>query len=95
MVEEGGQHDHPSSHLVEPKTNQSAVIDLESAVALMPCEHHTGHAELQSRFSWAEFLSDEPTPTKRRARKPAQPTASLFEWALKREQQAGLAAAGG
>ena len=75
------------------------VIDTEvvemSPIALMPCEHHTGHAERQSRFSWAEFLSKEPKPTRRRGRKPVQPSASLFDWALEREQQAGLAAAGG
>ena len=61
----------------------------------MPCEHHTGHAERQSMFSWAKFLADEPTPTKRRTQKQAQLSASLFDWALEREQQAGLAAAGG
>lgn len=42
-----------------------------------------------------EFLSDEPKPTRRRSRKQAQPTGSLFEWALEREQQAGLASGGG
>ena len=64
-------------------------------IAVVPCEPHTGHAERQSRFSWAEFLSDKQTPTKRRGREPAQPSASLFDWALEREQQASLAAACG
>ena len=73
-----------------------ATADAESTVAVIPCEHHTGNApEQQDLFSWAEFLSDEPQPTKRRARKQAQPSTSLFEWALEREQQSGMAAAGG
>ena len=73
-----------------------ATVDVESSVAVIPCEHQTGNApQQQDLFSWAEFLSDEPKPTKRRARKQAQPSTSLFEWALEREQQSGLAAAGG
>ena len=69
---------------------------VEPAVAVIPCGHHTGTApQQQDLFSWAEFLSDEPTPTKRRRQKQAQPSASLFEWALEREQQSGMAAAGG
>ena len=73
-----------------------ATVDAESTVAVIPCEHHTGHAaEQRDLFSWAEFLSDEPTPSKRRGRKQAQLSTSLFEWALEREQQAGLVAAGG
>ena len=73
-----------------------ATVDAESSVAVIPCEHHMGNApEQRDLFSWAEFLSDEPTPTKQRGRKQAQPTASLFEWALEREQQSGMAAAGG
>ncbi len=86
---------------VEPTPEPSPAIDLpavsvEPAVAVIPCGHHTGTAPQQrDLFSWAEFLSDEPTPTKHRRQKQAQPSASLFEWALEREQQAGLAAAGG
>ncbi len=73
-----------------------ATVDAESNMAVIPCEHPTGNApEQQDLFSWAEFLSDEPKPTKRRARKQAQPSTSLFEWALEREQQSGMAAAGG
>ncbi len=71
-------------------------IEVEPTVAAIPCGHHTGVApEQRDLFSWAEFLSDEPTPTKRRRQKQAQPSASLFEWALEREQQSGMAAAGG
>ncbi len=71
-------------------------VDAESSVAVIPCEHQTGNApQQQDLFSWAEFLSDEPQPTKRRRQKQVQPSASLFEWALEREQQSGLAAAGG
>ncbi len=73
-----------------------ATVDAESTVAVIPCEHHTGDVpQQQDLFSWAEFLSDDPQPTKRRARKQAQPLTSLFEWALEREQQSGMAAAGG
>ncbi len=73
-----------------------ATVDAESNMAVIPCEHPTGNApEQQDLFSWAEFLSDEPKPTKGRSRKQAQPSTSLFEWALEREQQSGLAAAGG
>ncbi len=86
---------------VERTPEAPSIIELptaktEPAVAVVPCGHHTGVAPQQrDLFSWAEFLSDEPTPTKHRLQKQAQPTASLFEWALEREQQAGLAAAGG
>ncbi len=69
-------------------------IEVEPAV--IPCGHHTGTAPQQrDLFSWAEFLAHEPTPTKRRRQKQAQPSASLFEWALEREQRSGLVAAGG
>ena len=83
---------------VEPAIEPTITADVEPApvLAVIPCEHHTGNApEQRDLFSWAEFLSDEPQPTKRRARKQAQPSTSLFEWALEREQQSGLAAAGG
>ena len=86
---------------VEPTLEAPTIIGLpkvevEPAVAVIPCGHHTGTApQQQDLFSWAEFLSDEPTPTKRRRQKQAQPSASLFEWALEREQQSGMAAAGG
>ena len=80
---------------LEPRLVIDAEVVETPPVALMPCEHHTGAPEQQSRFSWAEFLSKEPKPTKRRTQKQAQLFASLFDWALEREQQAGLAAAGG
>ena len=71
-------------------------VGVEPAVATIPCGHHTGVApQQQDLFSWAEFLSDEPTPTKRSRQKQALSSASLFDWALEQEQQAGLAAAGG
>ena len=85
---------------VELTPELAAVIDLpavsvEPAVTAIPCGHHVGVApQQQDLFSWAEFLSNEPTPTKRRSRKQAQPSASLFEWALEQEQQAGLAGGG-
>ena len=86
---------------VEPTPDPVALpvgttVDAESTAAVIPCEHPTGNApQQQDLFSWAEFLADEPQPTKRRRQKQVQPSASLFEWALEREQQSGLAAAGG
>ncbi len=86
---------------VEPAPKAPTVIDLppvsvETVVAAIPCGHHTVNApEQRDLFSWAEFLADDAQPTKRRSRKQAQPSASLFEWALEREQQSGMAAAGG
>ena len=86
---------------VEPTPEAPTIIELpkvevEPAVAVIPCGHHTGVVPQQrDLFSWAEFLADKPTPTKNRRRKQVEPSTSLFEWALEREQQAGLAAAGG
>ena len=42
-------------------------------------------------FSWAEFLTDTPEEPPRKRRDEA-PTLSLFEWALKQEQEGALAA---
>ena len=86
---------------VEPTPEAPTIIELpkvevEPAVAVIPCGHHTGVVPQQrDLFSWAEFLADKPTPTKNRRRKQVEPSTSLFEWALEREQQAGLAVAGG
>ena len=86
---------------VEPTPEAPTIIELpkvevEPAVAVIPCGHHTGAAPQQrDLFSWAEFLSDESKPTKNRRRKKVEPSTSLFDWALEQEQQAGLAAAGG
>lgn len=41
----------------------------------------------QSMFSWAEFLAMKPVKQKRRSRKLRTATTSLFEWALRLEQQ--------
>ncbi len=53
-------------------------------------------APQRSLFSWAEFLAGEPEePERPRGRRRHEaPTLSLFEWALDREQEAELAAAG-
>ena len=86
---------------VEPAPESPTIIELpkvevEPAVVAIPCGHHTGASpQQQELFSWAEFLSAEPTPTKNRRRKQVEPSTSLFEWAMEREQQAELAAAGG
>ncbi len=92
-----------SAPAVEPTPALVELRGRDPVVGLIPCAgHHSNQAAqptsepkpAQSMFSWAEFLADEPEPPKRRSRTPA-PTRSLFEWALEREQEAGLAAAGG
>ena len=67
------------------------------AAALVPCGgHHSSEPQEQATlFSWAEFLAEQPEPTQSRGRKPPPAGPSLFDWALEREQQAGLAAVGG
>ena len=74
-----------------------------AAAAFIPCGHHgssetqrsPAQEQAQALFSWAEFMADQPEPPQRRARGPQPSGPSLFEWALEREQQAGLVAAGG
>ncbi|MXV79697.1 MAG: hypothetical protein F4X58_13645 [Chloroflexi bacterium] len=68
----------------------------ESGIELVPCGGHHGSPESQqSLFSLAEFLSEQPDKPKSRGRS-AQPSgAPLLDWALEREQQAGLVTAGG
>ena len=41
----------------------------------------------QSLFSWAEFLADEPAQPNGRNGKPKTASASLFQWALDKEQE--------
>ena len=41
----------------------------------------------QSLFSWAEFLAEEPAQPKGRNGKPKTASASLFQWALDKEQE--------
>ena len=41
----------------------------------------------QSLFSWAEFLADEPARPRGRSGKPKTASASLFQWALDKEQE--------
>ena len=48
----------------------------------------------RSLFSWAEFMAGEPAEPKRRGRRPAPASISLFEWALEREREAEPAGAG-
>ncbi|MCY3692167.1 MAG: hypothetical protein OXH30_09235, partial [Chloroflexi bacterium] len=50
--------------------------------------HHEEPAEgQQSLFSWAEFLADEPAQPRGRNGKHQPAAASLFQWALDREQE--------
>jgi len=65
----------------------------EESAELVPCSHHTGDGSgQQALFSWAEFMAGQPQPTRRRAQKPPPGSVSLFQWALEREQSAGVAA---
>ncbi len=68
-----------------------------AAAALVPCggHHSSEHQEQSTLFSWAEFLTELDEQPKRGGRRSGQTGPSLFDWALEREQQAGLAAAGG
>lgn len=66
------------------------------AVELVPCGGHHGRDEpRQSLFNWAEFMAEQPDQPKPRVRNQRPAGSSLFDWALEREQEAGLAAAGG
>ncbi len=47
----------------------------------------------RSLFSWAEFMAEEPAEPKRRGRRPAPASISLFEWAVEREREAEPAGA--
>ncbi len=69
---------------------------VEPVVELVPCGGHHGQDEQQQTlFSWAEFLADGPDEPKPRGRNQRPSGPSLFDWALEREQEAGLFAAGG
>ena len=79
--------------LVLPPTSDGHV---QPVVKLVPCGSHHGQEEQQQTlFSWAEFLTEQPDEPKPRGRNPRPTGPSLFDWALEREQEAGLAAAGG
>ena len=43
--------------------------------------HHGAPEPRQSLFTWAEFIAQEPEPSKRRGRKAQPASRSLFEWA--------------
>ena len=85
----------------DSQSHESVVATLgakgcSAANELVPCVNNHGQREQQqSLFSWAEFLAEQPNQPKPGGlnRQPSGP--SLFDWALEREQQAGLAAAGG
>ena len=68
----------------------------EPPVELVPCGAHHGVPEpQQTLFTWAEFVAEQPESRKRRGGKAQPASQSLFEWAIERQQAAGLAAAGG
>ncbi len=64
-------------------------IDIEGTVELAPTNgHHAEPAEgQQSLFSWAEFLAEEPVKPRGRNGKAKPAAASLFDWALEKEQE--------
>ena len=68
-----------------------------AAAALVPCggHHSSTPTEQTTLFSWAEFLTEPDEQPRRTGRRSAQTGPSLFDWALEREQEAGLVAAGG
>ncbi len=89
------------ARLVLPPPSDGADV---SVVELVPCGGH--HASTEPRqfpdprraptlFSWAEFLADQPDEPQPRGRNQRPSRPSLFDWALEREQETGLAAAGG
>ncbi len=68
----------------------------EPLVELVPCGGHHGLPRpQQSLFTWAEFMHEQPQPSKRRGRKPQPGYRSLFESALEQEQGAALPASSG
>ncbi|MXX81800.1 MAG: SWF/SNF helicase family protein [Chloroflexi bacterium] len=69
--------------------------EAEAVVELVPCSSHHGQDEQQTLFSWAEFLAEQTDEPKPRGRNTPPSGPSLFDWALEREQEAGLVAAGG
>lgn len=70
--------------------------DVGPIVELAPCGGDHGSSEpQQTLFSGAEFLAEQPDQPKPRGRNPRTSRPSLFDWALEREQEAGLAAGGG
>ena len=85
-----------------PEPQPTSIVSLPSGAessdaVLVPCGgHHSGTGQEQTTlFSWAEFLTEPDEPPRRAGRRSAQTGPSLFDWALEREQEAGLAAAGG
>ena len=69
--------------------NGHHAIDIEGTVELAPTNgHHAEPAEgQQSLFSWAEFLAEEPVKPRGRNGKAKPAAASLFDWALEKEQE--------
>ena len=66
---------------------------LQSSLAVEGELPADGPEPQRSLCSWAEFLAQESPEPKPRRRREA-PTLSLFEWALNREREESLAAAG-
>ncbi|MCY4620194.1 MAG: hypothetical protein OXD50_16850, partial [Chloroflexi bacterium] len=94
LVDDGWERLEP--HQDEAELASRAPAECSVAIELVPCGGHHGLPETQQElFSWAEFLADEPEQPKPRGRNLRPSGPSLFDWALEREQEAGLVAAGG
>ena len=81
-------------HAPEP---EPVAVDVATAPAVDAATDAEAPEPQRSLFSWAEFMAGEPEePQRPRGRRRNEaPTSSLFEWALEREQEGALAAAGG
>ncbi|MCY4618426.1 MAG: hypothetical protein OXD50_07730, partial [Chloroflexi bacterium] len=94
LVDADWQRAAPEPEMLVPAVPRDG--EAAPVVELVPCANHHGQGEQQqSLFSWAEFLADGSELPKPRRRNPQPSGPSLFDWALEREQQAGLVAAGG
>ena len=92
LVDADWEREEPAAEpLVLPTSSDGHA---QPATELVPCgSHHGQEEEQQTLFSWAEFLAEQPEEPKHRGRHPRPTGPSLFDWALEREQEAGLAAA--
>ena len=82
---------HPATLVMLPPESEPV------AAALVPCvgHHSSVPTEQTTLFSWAEFLTEPDEQPRHGGKRSGQSGPSLFDWALEREQEAGLAAAGG
>ena len=90
VVNGDGQHANGNGHHSLPSTGHEANgrIPVPANGNGDANGHHAEPAEgQQSLFSWAEFLAEEPARPKGRNGKSKPAAASLFQWALDKEQE--------